>query len=210
MHDPRPFTRRSLHAALLALALASASAIAQPASQTGSQPAPAPPPQGIPSINAPVLTAYALRYQQIRPGSGPVATPGMMLTVQYTGWLAADGTKFDSSRDRASAQFPQGEPFQFVLGSHQVVPGWDTGLVGMHVGGIRRLLIPWQLAYGLSGRPPVIPPQADLVFDVELLDATPPDPNSDGYGPAIAPANPQANAPPTPPTPPVPPTPPDR
>lgn len=177
---------------LLALVATAAGAAAQQPAQ-----------QGIPPITAPIQTAYALRYQQIRPGTGAAAAPGMLLTVQYTGWLAADGTEFDSSRDRASAQFPQGEPFQFVLGSHQVIPGWDTGLVGMHVGGIRRLIIPWQLAYGASGHPPVIPPQADLVFDVELLDAAPPDQNGDAY----APANPGANAPPTPPQPQTPPTP---
>ena len=165
----------------------------------------------MPGVDTPILTAYALRYQEIRPGSGAAAQPGMLLTVQYTGWLGADGTKFDSSRDRASAQFPAGEPFQFLLGGHQVIPGWDTGLVGMRVGGIRRLLIPWQLAYGMRGRPPVIPPEADLVFDVELLDAAPPDnemppaqpPDNTPPQPATPPA------PPAPPSPPAPPTPPD-
>ncbi len=162
----------------------------------------------MPQVAAPIQTAYALRYQEIRPGSGPAVQPGLLLTVQYTGWLAADGTKFDSSRDRASAQFPSGEPFQFLLGAHQVIAGWDTGLVGMRVGGIRRLLIPWQLAYGMRGRPPVIPPQADLVFDVELLDAASPDtPDAADTGPQ-QPGN-TPPAPPQPPTPPAPPTPPD-
>ena len=164
---------------------------------------------GIPPTQAAVQTAYAMRYQEIRPGTGTMATPGMLLTVQYTGWLAADGSKFDSSRDRASAQYPEGEPFQFLLGGRQVIPGWDTGLVGMRVGGIRRLLIPWQLAYGERGRPPVIPPEADLVFDVELLQATTPDGGMPGFPGAGNPGSGQpSNTPPTPPVPPTPPTPP--
>jgi peptidylprolyl isomerase len=201
MQNPLRAPRHTLSLRIVLLALASVLAAVPAVAQPNPQP-----PQGIPPITAPIQTAYALRYQQIRPGTGPAAMPGMMLTVQYTGWLAANGTQFDSSRDRASAQFPQGEPFQFVLGGHQVIPGWDTGLVGMHVGGIRRLLIPWQLAYGSAGRPPVIPPQADLVFDVELLNAAPPDPTTDPYGPL----NPPANTPPAPPQPPTPPTPPNR
>jgi peptidylprolyl isomerase len=91
--------------------------------------------------------------------------PGDFLTVQYTGWLASNGQKFDSSVDR-------NEPFTFQQGAHRVIPGWDQGLNGMHVGGKRRLFIPWQLAYGELGRGP-IPPKADLIFDVELLAASP-------------------------------------
>ncbi len=163
---------------------------------------------GIPRTQAAVQTAYALRYQEIRPGTGPEAAPGMLLTVQYTGWLAADGSKFDSSRDRASAQYPEGEPFQFLLGGRQVIPGWDTGLEGMRVGGIRRLLIPWQLAYGERGRPPVIPPKSDLIFDVELLQATTPDSGMPGYPESGQPTGQPTNTPPAPPTPPTPPTPP--
>ncbi|MFC7521672.1 FKBP-type peptidyl-prolyl cis-trans isomerase [Xanthomonas populi] len=101
-------------------------------------------------------------------GTGAVATPGAMVTVHYTGWLydekAADkhGRKFDSSLDRA-------EPFQFVLGGHQVIRGWDDGVDGMRVGGKRTLMIPPDYGYGDNGAGGVIPPGASLVFDVELL-----------------------------------------
>ena len=83
------------------------------------------------------------------------------MTVQYTGWLA-NGKKFDSS-------FDHGAPFTFVLGNHQVIQGWDQGVVGMKVGGKRRLLIPSTLGYGPTGAGEVIPPNATLVFEVELL-----------------------------------------
>lgn len=88
--------------------------------------------------------------------------PGQQLTVQYTGWLASDGTKFDSSVDR-------NEPFTFPQGAHRVITGWDQGFGGMRVGGKRRLFIPYQLAYGAEGRPPMIPPMSDLIFDIELV-----------------------------------------
>jgi|GEM_PF-2377527 len=99
-------------------------------------------------------------------------------TVRYTGWTA-DGTKFDSSYDH-----PGGEPITFPYGARRVIIGWDTGFEDMHVGGKRRLFIPYQLAYGETGRPPVIPAKADLIFDIELVSMsdTPPEP------PAPAPA----------------------
>lgn len=102
-------------------------------------------------------------------GSGAEAKPGMTVRVDYTGWLydanAADkhGTKFDSSHDR-------NEPFSFTLGAGSVIKGWDEGVVGMHVGGKRTLLIPAALGYGARGAGGVIPPNASLVFDVDLLD----------------------------------------
>ncbi len=139
-------------------------------------------PAGIPPANGKVETAFALRYIDIKAGDGPVTQAGQFLTVQYTGWLASDGTKFDSSVDRK-------EPFTFPQGARRVIPGWDGGFEGMHVGGKRRLFIPYQLAYGERGRAPVIPPKSDLIFDIELIAAgdTPPPPPPDP-APAAAPA----------------------
>jgi FKBP-type peptidyl-prolyl cis-trans isomerase FkpA len=107
-------------------------------------------------------TPTGLAYEDVETGSGEEATPGKVAVVHYTGWLT-DGTKFDSSRDR-------GEPFSFPLGAGQVIPGWDQGVAGMKVGGRRKLVIPPELGYGETGSPPVIPPSATLVFDVELVD----------------------------------------
>ncbi len=101
-------------------------------------------------------------------GTGAEATPGQHISVHYTGWLfdaaAADnkGRKFDSSRDR-------GQPFQFQLGVGQVIGGWDQGFAGMKVGGQRTLVIPPELGYGARGAGGVIPPNATLIFEVELL-----------------------------------------
>ena len=94
-------------------------------------------------------------------GNGAAATSGQKVTVHYTGWLT-NGTKFDSSKDR-------GDPFVFPLGKGHVIKGWDEGVQGMKVGGVRRLTIPPQLGYGARGAGGVIPPNATLVFEVELL-----------------------------------------
>jgi FKBP-type peptidyl-prolyl cis-trans isomerase len=107
-------------------------------------------------------TASGLQYQDVTVGTGAEARQGQVAVVHYTGWLT-DGTKFDSSRDR-------GEPFSFPVGAGQVIAGWDEGVAGMKVGGRRKLVIPANLGYGEMGAPPVIPPGATLVFDVELLD----------------------------------------
>lgn len=124
---------------------------------------------------------YSLDYVETQVGTGPLAAEHDFFTVKYTGYLAKEGSKFDSSEDH-----PNKEPITFPYGSHRVIPGWDTGFEGMHVGGKRRIIIPWELAYGENGRPPVIPAKADLVFDVELVSqsATPPPPPQATHPPA--------------------------
>src|SRR5262249_60028290 len=102
-----------------------------------------------------------LQYLDAVVGAGEEAHSGRSVTVHYTGWLT-NGTKFDSSLDR-------GQPFTFALGSGGVIKGWDTGVVGMRVGGKRRLIIPPELGYGQRGAPPVIPPNVTLIFGVDVL-----------------------------------------
>ncbi len=105
--------------------------------------------------------AADLKIEEIDVGTGTMAKAGDLVSVHYTGWLA-DSTKFDSSRDR-------GQPFQFTLGAGQVIKGWDQGVAGMRVGGKRELTIPPSLGYGSRGAGGVIPPNATLSFEVELL-----------------------------------------
>jgi FKBP-type peptidyl-prolyl cis-trans isomerase FkpA len=108
-----------------------------------------------------VTTASGLVYEELTVGAGAEAVSGQRVTVHYTGWLT-NGTKFDSSKDRD-------DPFEFHLGQGQVIKGWDEGVAGMKVGGKRKLTIPPALGYGARGAGGVIPPDATLVFEVELL-----------------------------------------
>ena len=107
------------------------------------------------------MTDSGLKYEDLVDGEGDLAASGQMVSVHYTGWLT-DGTKFDSSVDR-------NDPFSFPLGAGRVIRGWDEGVAGMKVGGKRKLTIPPQLGYGAQGAGGVIPPNATLVFEVELL-----------------------------------------
>jgi peptidylprolyl isomerase len=145
-------------------------------------------PPGVLPVRGILKTAFALKYQDVKIGTGKDAEPGKLYKVHYTGWLAADGKKFDSSFDHrrpvldkdgkpendadGKPKLGEAEPIQFPQGRRGVIPGWDQGFEGMKVGGKRRLFIPYQLAYGELGRPPVIPPKADLIFDIELVDVT--------------------------------------
>lgn len=108
-----------------------------------------------------VTTPSGLKYVELKEGTGATPKPGQTVEVHYVGTLE-NGTKFDSSRDR-------GQPFSFKIGAGQVIKGWDEGLSTMKVGGLRQLIIPSELGYGARGAGGVIPPNATLVFEVELL-----------------------------------------
>lgn len=123
--------------------------------------APAASPRAVVAPAQPGATVTELQKEDSKIGTGDEAVAGKRVTVHYTGWLT-DGTKFDSSKDR-------GQPFTFQLGGGQVIKGWDQGVAGMKVGGIRKLTIPSDLGYGARGAGGVIPPNATLVFEVELL-----------------------------------------
>jgi FKBP-type peptidyl-prolyl cis-trans isomerase FkpA len=118
---------------------------------------------------AKVTTPSGLQYVDLTVGHGDVAKTGDQVSVHYTGWLqkpdGSKGRKFDSSKDR-------GQPFQFALGQGQVIKGWDEGVQGMKVGGVRELIIPPALGYGQRSAGGVIPPNATLIFEVELLGVT--------------------------------------
>lgn len=180
-------------------------------------------PPGIPPAKALTKTLYtvSLRYQDIKIGAGEEAKPGQIIRVHYTGWRAADGAKFDSSydhrapildKDRKPELGPDGtpklgepQPLAFAQGRGQLIVGFDQGVVGMHVGGKRRIFIPWQLAYGTRNIPdhgpehPGIPSKSDLIFDVELVSVMdmpppaasvphPPMPTQPGAAPHATPA----------------------
>jgi peptidylprolyl isomerase len=121
-------------------------------------------PQHPSSVDGPGISLHGgLKYWDLKVGTGAEAKKGRTVKVHYTGWLLEEGSKFDSSLDR-------GEPFEFTIGAGQVIKGWDEGVAGMKVGGKRQLRIPPEMGYGYRGQPPVIPGNAYLIFDVELLD----------------------------------------
>ena len=113
------------------------------------------------SVTPQVTTESGLKYEDVTVGEGAEAKAGDNVSVHYTGWLT-DGQKFDSSKDR-------NQPFQFSLGAGMVIRGWDEGVQGMKIGGVRKLTIPAELGYGARGAGGVIPPNATLLFEVELL-----------------------------------------
>jgi peptidylprolyl isomerase len=118
------------------------------------------------AAGATITTPSGLKITDTKVGAGATPKPGQICVMHYTGWLyegGAKGRKFDSSVDR-------GQPFEFPLGRRQVIAGWDEGVATMKVGGKRTLIIPPELGYGARGAGGVIPPNATLIFDVELLD----------------------------------------
>jgi peptidylprolyl isomerase len=129
--------------------------------------------------------SFSEYYVDSKVGTGELAQPHKWYTIHYTGYLT-DGTKFDSSLDRK-------EPININYGEHMVIPGWDTGFGGMHIGGKRRLYIPYELAYGPNGKPPTIPAKAELIFDVELIAQSDTRPETKAP-PAPAPAQPAPGA----------------
>jgi FKBP-type peptidyl-prolyl cis-trans isomerase FkpA len=118
-------------------------------------------PSKISKDNIMQTTPSGLKYEDLAPGAGDEAKAGQTVEVHYTGWLT-NGTKFDSSKDH-------GQPFSFKLGAGRVIKGWDEGVAGMKIGGKRKLTIPPELGYGARGAGGVIPPNAELIFEVELL-----------------------------------------
>jgi len=126
-------------------------------------------PASLPPAEGKMVTQYTMRYIEVKVGDGKLAEAGKVLFVHYTGWLYdpatpdGHGKKFDSSVDR-------NVPFPFLLGSGKVIKGWDEGVAGMKVGGKRTLVIPPQKGYGERGAGGVIPPNATLLFDVELIE----------------------------------------
>jgi len=132
----------------------------------------------IPAVEGREEELFALRAIELTIGTGTLLTSGRCVYAHYTGWTT-DGKKFDSSRDTTNAGRVK-DPISFPQGFRRVIAGWDLGFQGMNVGGSRRLIIPWQLAYGEKGRPPVIPERATLIFDVELMQVADTVPRADG------------------------------
>ncbi len=209
---------------------ASATAAAKPSTVASAVPPWIKLPPGVPvaAHHGPVKMPFAMRYEDIAVGNGPLAEPHKIYRVRYTGWLAADGHKFDSSDDHppqpiydsslkqvmgddGKPKMEAGQPILFMQGRPGMISGWDMGFEGMRVGGKRRLFIPYQLAYGELGRPgpdpknPGIPPKADLIFDIQLVEMLePPAPpmrpgmpgGAPGAHPVPVPPRPGAGTPP--------------
>ena len=117
-----------------------------------------------PTLTGQVVTLPdGLQYIDVQKGCGLVVASGSGVSIEYTGWLQSSGKKFDSSYDRS------GNPLSFAVGQNQVIKGFDEGMLGMQEGGMRRLIIPAALAYGAPGRPPTIPPNANLIFDIQMI-----------------------------------------
>jgi FKBP-type peptidyl-prolyl cis-trans isomerase len=133
---------------------------------------------GAPVARPAALRAQAVAVTDLTVGTGASAAAGKCLYVHYTGWLA-DGTLVETSRDPLPDGRPR-PPVAFQLGARQVLPGWERGLRGMKAGGVRRLAIPWKEGYGERGNPPLVPPRADLVFELELVDVRPTRLGADG------------------------------
>ncbi len=151
--------------AILALASSTVLSLSACENKTAQAPATTNPAAATPSettANSAARTVSGIQIEDVREGDGAVAKKGNTVSVNYLGTLASNGSKFDSSYDR-------NEPFSFKLGSGQVIEGWEKGIEGMKVGGKRILTIPPEKAYGPDGAPPVIPPNATLKFEVELL-----------------------------------------
>src|SRR5688500_2349619 len=138
------------------------------------QPAPVPSPvvSTMPAVQGDTITKSGMRLIEVTTGMGAQVQRNKCVYAHYTGWLAGNGKQVDSSRDTLPNGQP-GRPIGFALGIRQVIAGWDVGFEGMNIGGKRRLLIPWHMAYGSRGSPPVIPGRADLIFDVEVVGTGP-------------------------------------
>ncbi|WP_411280727.1 FKBP-type peptidyl-prolyl cis-trans isomerase [Gemmatimonas sp.] len=132
----------------------------------------------IPPVEGKAVPLFSLSAIDLAVGAGTALTAGRCVYAHYTGWTT-DGKKFDSSRDTTNAGRAK-DPISFPQGFRRVIAGWDLGFQGMNVGGSRRLVIPWQLAYGEKGRPPAIPGKATLIFDVELMHVADTIPRADG------------------------------
>lgn len=171
---PRLLPRLALSAVLALTGCAAATAPAGKPAATPPPPASGPAgttaPAGSPALAEPVAPAApamvtlpsGLQYQDLRVGDGNIAETGLTVLVHYNGWLT-NGRKFDSSVDR-------GQPYQFKLGAGRVIRGWDEGIPGMRIGGRRKLIVPASLGFGAQGSGSTIPPNATLVFEIDLLD----------------------------------------